>query len=458
MRDVLSPKNGIETFCSNAEVIKNLNETKQYTLMATGLLESVITDPKLTAAAAKLWEYLYSKAIMNDKLCIKIRYKDLAEKFSRSERTIKRHVEDLKENGYLFVESNFNYRGQRANTFYLQIPQAIIDNLKNTKDRKKNSQEEPVIDKPISKQSKLQSTAQDIHLKEITPICTSEDDKSKAIISLLSDKDVTPDHDTNVTLNNNIKKDILLINNNNVVVELRDVVKTKNLDSEKSNNITSTNENLVLHGTLDNIQDNSDEKDQHEIKKIEKIVNALYIKMGNTKGNERMTIFDEIRRLQTHISAITLMMNKRKQTTELRSEETKIAGKSTNQIDPSVDYMQVTGERKLSVADISRIKKSVEQSTYQNDSDKVCNEIIYAIRFGALRIAQNGDLLSIAHAVSIALKLIRERRWETPTPMQRKEKTGFNSLRKENNYFQKRSFKGHQHIGGLLQQLGQSYA
>lgn len=374
MRDVLSPKNGIGTLSSNAEIIKNLNETKQYTLMATGLLESVITDPNLTAAAAKLWEYLYSKAIMNDKICIKMPYKDLAAKFSRSERTIKRHVEDLKENGYLHVESNFNYRGQRANTFYLQIPQTIIDNLKNTNDRKKNPPQ---------------------------------------------DKDVTPGHDSNVTLNNNIKKDIIL-NNNNVVVSFQKTSENTACNLQSENNSTEIPQNCadnVLRGTQN---DDLNTLDQEKIENLTTEINRLYVDMGSLPNENKIPVFDKIRKLQATVSTITVIMNRRNQLKNLPSPDFDKNNKTKGYVDPTIDFSKVIGERVLSLIEIARIKKITKKMLLQtNDQERVCNEIIYAIRFGALTLNQNGESLSIAHSTSIALKLLREKRWETPAPLQK---------------------------------------
>src|SRR5262245_50561321 len=198
--DLLSNKNELYSV-SQAETIRKLNETKQYTLMATALLERVLTDSKLTPFAAKLWEYLYTKAVMNNMLSVKIKYKDLAKKFDRSERSMKRYVDNLKENGYLYVESNFHYHGQRANTFYLRVPENVLKLLEQTKDRNKTTVREFSI--------KDAAFVDNNDLKQAI-------DEPNVVYSSVSDKIVTPDRDTNVTPNNNIEKEIIL--NNNVVV------------------------------------------------------------------------------------------------------------------------------------------------------------------------------------------------------------------------------------------------
>src|SRR5579872_5454816 len=239
MKENLSSKKSDLGLVSQAETIRKLNETKQYTLMATALLEKVLTDSNLTSAAAKLWEYLYTKAIMSENLSVRIKYKDLAEIFDRSERSMKRYVDNLKNNGYLHVESNFHYHGQRANTFFLRIPDAILKSLEQSKDRT----------------------------------------KKKAV-----DKIVTPDHDTNVTPKNNIKKDILLNNNNTVD------------HHAKSNVLHGT---MPQHNELQTEIDIESEKDnldllQNNINQFEKNLSE-----GNkelTRLKDRASMYNQIRK------------------------------------------------------------------------------------------------------------------------------------------------------------------
>lgn len=397
MKDDFSPKKDTSELVSQAETIKRLNETKQYTLMATALLETVLTDSTLTAGAAKLWKYLYTKAIMDEKLCVRIKYKDLAEKFNRAERTMKRYVENLKENGYLYIESNFHYHGQRANTFYLRIPDPLLKRMEDTKDRKgKTSKLKEMVgpDKNVI----------DNQIKE--GIRKKDHTKNES-----NDKVVTLDHDTNDTLINNIKKDILLENNNNVVVDFVSPSKQPNPQN-------------VLCGTIDKQISNDTDEENVKIKTLEKVINKLYTEMGLAKGKEKISIFDEIRKLQAQITGIHLKINQRKQAITLGNSEAQ-AG-----INPYTDFGSIEGERKLSANDIAKITKCVERSTYQTNQKKVCNEIIYAVRYGSLKMGLNGNMLGLNHAISIALKLIRENRWETPSPLQNRGRSVLTSVPK----------------------------
>jgi hypothetical protein len=424
-----------------AEEIRNFNETKQYTLMATGVLESLVTDPNLTASAAKLWDYLYTKAIMNEKLCIRIKYKDLAQKFNRAERTIKRYVENLKDHGYLDVESNYYNHGQKANTYYLKLPRNIIEGMQNTKDRKQIAR----VD--IDGTSSDSSIAKDrnILMNEITAeIQEGSEVKSEHIELLQSDKSVTLDHDITVTPNNNIKKIIL---NNNVVVFSSQNDLNPLIDFTKIEMTAKQEENIVLRETK---QDLPDTQDQEKINKLESEISSLFIKMGQVAGTEKIAIFDQIRQLQGTVSSISVIMRQREQA-KLIPFKTNEGENNAHFVDPSTDFSKTTGERELSIIEITRIKKAVEKiPNYLNDSRRICNEIAYAVRFGALRIAQSGNTLSVPHAISIAVKLLREGRWETPTPMKKKEKQ---PVSQDINHHLWVPPQSHQHVRSLLQNM-----
>jgi hypothetical protein len=421
----LENRNSAKDKVLGAEEIKNLNETKQYTLIATGLLESLITDPNLTASSVKLWEYLYTKAIVNNKLSIKIKYKDLAQKFSRNERTIKRYVENLKAYGYLEVKSNYYQQGQRANTFYLKLPQTVISSIQSTKDRKKPSHTET---------SDISSHFPDS--KIISPdVCNIELDSDNTTTKgriFTDDKTVILDHDINVLPNNNIKKDIIL-NNNSVVVDSTYTYKNDRLDSEMSaltksslNNEpyveTTTilgadkivHESEVLRETQSVLDKDNDEAiDEQEIKKLNTIISSLYTKMGMANPKEKISIFCEIQRLQASVTTITV----------LRTQK--------NILKPSSHVLGNTAEtssteRPLSNTDTLRIMKGIKSIIVDDNSQKkIFDEISYAIRYGSLRVSQTGELLSISHAINISLKLLREKRWETPAPLKKNMMSSF---------------------------------
>jgi hypothetical protein len=440
MKKVISSKKSNDQHLSYAKLIKELNETKQYTLMATSLLESILTDSNLAASAAKLWEYLYTKAIMDKNLSVKIRYEDIANKFNRSTRTIKRYVENLKENGYLHVESNFHFHGQRANTFYLTIPTKVSENLKNTKDRKKVIKEcTSVTHEALTANSAVQPISSD---------ATNENLNNREVTNLdfhvQEDKTVILDHDTSVTPKNTNQNNILVNNNSTVVVSPIKFSEATNFES-----FAEHEANPVLRGTS---KDTKDIQDQKIIKGLEEKIASHFIKMGNITGSERTDLFDEIQKFRTTITTITVMMNQRKQA--IKSNLTNINDDKTALfLEPSMDFMHVAGDRKLSNSEVTRIQKAIEKSVYADNQQRICNEIIYAIRFGTLIKSQNGTILSISHAISIAVKLLREKRWETPAQIKGKEKSGFQFKKVYKQQSISGIATGQQHVSGLLNSL-----
>ena len=123
--------------CCSSDDIFRLNETKEYVLLSQNILELVLTDTRLTAQTAKLWQLLYSKAKFNNDLGFTISYSYLAKILNKSIRTIARYIANLEECGYLQIQPNFGTNGSRLeNTLFVRIPEMTLNTLNATKDRK----------------------------------------------------------------------------------------------------------------------------------------------------------------------------------------------------------------------------------------------------------------------------------------------------------------------------------
>src|SRR5579864_2839205 len=96
--------------CSSRDIL-DINKSKEYTLIATTLLENVLTDTRLNAQSVKLWQLLFNQARYNPNLDIKISYSYLSKKLGKSTRTIARYVVTLQNAGYLIVTHNFDKNG-----------------------------------------------------------------------------------------------------------------------------------------------------------------------------------------------------------------------------------------------------------------------------------------------------------------------------------------------------------
>ena len=432
--------------------IFELNKRKEYTLTATCILESVLTNPKLNAQTVKLWQFLFNKARFHSNLEVQICYNELAKDLHRSNRSISRYVKTLVQEGYLLIDENFSTDGsQRPNTLYVRVPSIVVEEVKNKKDRvvnkdcfsskkydmssssrslnkiSNNSSSDTLLTSEDQSQTTISKLNGDTIMAEVQPANNLEESLGISISKIsLEDKNDVGEDDKSVIHKDIIKKDII-INNNTVVSTLHESFKN---DQQTTNSC----EQGVLRGTDNSSQDN---QDQQEIDRINSEINLLYVKLGSTSGSEKMAVFDKIRKLQSITSSITVVMTQRKQAMQSTIE----AIKSSESI----------STRELTSVEIDRIEKAIEKySVPVNDTKKVLNEVVYSIRFGALRADQNGNKLSIGHAISIALKLVREGRWTTPVTMQKKEFSAYK------NYFQKQSFRGQQGIGNLLQNIGYS--
>lgn len=328
----------------NASDIKHLNDTKEYTLVSTTLLNIILIDRKLNAQTANLWQILYNKARFTNELTITIRYRELANITGKSIRTINRYISTLVQHGYLDIKENHsNSGGKIANTIRIRIPQTTFDALKLQPNRNK------------VKNSK----------------------------TLKKDKNDMGGHDKNDITNNNIKNKNT--KNNNVVVKFSN-------DSHGTKGLASFNKT---------------------INKAEKLLLTLKEK---TEPQDKIKKYDHIREISMIESFIHLKKKQFKRVeTNNQLAQTRINNQETLLNEENYMYKK-TGERALSTFEFNRLKKGlIKTGVLATTIPKLLNEIIFAIRYDSLKIElETEQELSINHAINIAIKLVREKRWETP--------------------------------------------
>jgi len=106
-----------------------------------------------------------------------------------------------------------------------------------------------------------------------------------------------------------------------------------------------------------------------------------------------------------------------KRNTELKSNELRIF---QNKLNSDEKYVHnVPGSRQMSEFTFKRLYKMLSGLNYRNDSlNCLLNEIVFEVRFGSLTYKQDSTSeLDVDHAVNIAVKLVRERRWKKPTKL-----------------------------------------
>lgn len=369
------------TMCS-AYDIRQLNETKKYTLVATDLINTLLLDTKLTAGAVKLWQYLYSKAIFNKDLKFSICYQSLSIVFKKSLRTIQRYVANLKENGYVLVEENFNGSGQLANTFHLRFPQHEIDSMLTSKDRYKaiTSYKQPASEVSCKKIENQPVAVND---------SSTEGNTREEVKNVIPRGDITGIHNTNVLTINKY--------NNNVVVP-----------SDENNSSSTIDPSILQKQRLGNLL-------QQRSLAYQNWLQTTQMKAPSDKIYAAWNHYGE---LDTAVHLAQLKLETTQKTTMLQSQKNAEAEKY--QTNPRWVQDQI-GSRTLSEFSYKRLVRELQSQGFQGQQlTQLTNEIVFEIRFGSLiKSKQTDEELSLDNAINIALKLVKERRWSTPTLLKR---------------------------------------
>lgn len=115
--------------CS-ADALQNLNETKEYRLIATCTLRQVLRDPELSDAAVRVWLTLYELGARNEGMKMIVSVRRVAEILERSESSIRRAVRQLQDLGYVDIGTRRDpVHGQGANSLAPRLPATTAEKL-----------------------------------------------------------------------------------------------------------------------------------------------------------------------------------------------------------------------------------------------------------------------------------------------------------------------------------------
>lgn len=384
--------------CCKTNDIHRYNDEKEYTLLATDILNAVLTDTSLSAGSAKLWQFLYSKGRFEKTLTVQIEQRYLAACFKKHMRTIARYLNELEDSGYIQTTANYSNLGSRlANTYQLTLPGAIKSTLENRPNRRRAEKQ------------------------EVAP----------------PDKIALESPDKTVRTNNNIKYN----NNNNItVVELssdefpKSCGDTPNSDISSSMQSANSDEGSIksmFHVEQSDTNDNSKKANQHAQLSLSDEDNSRISKLNKNLEKAKQTLQrlkDEfkctdnpIRRNELLQAITTHEACHDKFETDLASFMRQIQDKrcrefQTEQVNTNPEYMlEVEGKRSFTPFEFNRLKKALSRHYSDIELPKMINEVAYSIRFGDLEIQQGSNQpLEIHHAISIAIKLVREGRWQKP--------------------------------------------
>jgi hypothetical protein len=383
--------------CTNE--IHRFNDEKEYVLLAADILNAVITDERLSLASAKLWQFLYTKARFDKELIVQVEQKYLASCFKKHVRTIARYITELEDFGYIRITPNYGKHGSRiANTYQLSIPESLKASVNLKPNRKK------------------------VMLNESRRGVTPPD----KIAVVPPDKIVMP---------NNINKDNT--NNNITVVEFFEKENSETGENQSSQPLCS---NELKTKEIFHIEQNSkiianelmdDEQvlplDKKEIDLINKKITVLQNNLEKANSNiqiakqnfltckekdEKCKLLRELTEHEGYKHSFQIHLN----TLTRQLHDINRSHLQSKQLCQDYEFMlNVNGKRAFSSFEVHRLKKGLLPFFSETQLPKILNEITYAIRFGELEKRQGTQThLSIQHAISIALKLVREGRWQTP--------------------------------------------
>jgi transposase len=432
-----------------AEEIHEINQKKEYTLISTQLMEYLLQDPKINAEANQCWQTLFRKARFHANLEVTMSYVELAENLSKSKRTVMRYVKILKEAGYLVVKQNSDTKnGLLANTFLVRVPTSIIKKVSSTKDRavkksdlskKKDNDASHLIqvlsgddvlnqeitlnrvedkrkvvslkegaawkDRP-KEGSQRQAAAREGDPSEGKPRETSINvhsisEEEVASLHGLSDRSIVTPHDRHAISYNN-----KYLNNKNNNRDSTLILEQVPSEGEGSGFLgdcccDSTNEDKIFQI----------EQEIAKLRDTEKEV-SLGIKQG------AMT-YAELQKTGAIRSEIDVLEMKRDLLKKEEAKKTRMVDLKRN-LKTDSRYIANQGDaNRISSFTFKRLVK--ELKLYGRDDEWLpwlINEIIYEVRFGSLTKSKvTGKRLSLDHGINIALKLVREGRWTTPTAL-----------------------------------------
>lgn len=404
--------------CTAADIL-HLNKTKEFTLTATCLLEALLTDPQLLAESSKLWQILFNRARFNENLEVKISYRELASILGKSIRSICRYITDLVQHNYLSIQNNYLVNdGQTVNSIFVRFPKKAVATALQNKDRLKSDVPSDTTELNTNlasdthgSQVKLKSYNKNKHgvLPNAVRIVAAAINR----ISSSTDKVDNGLADNFVVANNSIDYEYKITNNTGLGVKPIVV----DINSNKSEQTSTTNaQSTTPENQLASLQQQLNTKKQ-ELMLLKQSLETLQQRLSST--TDSITRFDLMRKFTEYDALVHVETH-----TIERLEKTLVIHEQrfsySKELHSNSDYInQQLGNRKLSAFTLKRLQHELQENGYYAEQQTLLmNEIVHEVRFGSLvQSNKTQQQLPIEHAVNIALKLVREKRWVTPAAL-----------------------------------------
>jgi len=376
--------------------LKEIWRTKEYRLFPTSVFSHIRNDENLQEGAIICWITLFELSYFDKDWCIQISHKELSKYLgNKSERTIYRWLKQLTSFGYLEM---YKSRGEIA-TYAVRFPaEAVLDILKNTPDRKYSSTSQPIKKQfsEIKSQNCVRSVEKDKPDKNSIP--NSLGKIGEVSTNKVCDKNVSTPM-TNLTKSQDKSDTYSLYNNINTNI---------NITSGKTDP-----SNVVVDPEIIESEKNINAL-QQQLEEIEKNIHDVNQSLTKTlTPQQRMKNLEFYRKLDDRRFYIKNAMDLKKRIKEENLQNKLVL--QTLQEKPK-HFVEQLGLRPISEFQYHRLRKSLGDIGIPNEKiNQITNEVIFEIRFGSLKKCYKTQVeMSIDHAINVALKILREGRWEQP--------------------------------------------
>jgi hypothetical protein len=142
-------------------------------------------------------------------------------------------------------------------------------------------------------------------------------------------------------------------------------------------------------------------------------------KLAKLSMNKTATQQERYNQLQAfhHIDNQLIDLKNKIENLESTAKKIMVDSRRISSLNDPTYIAAMPGDRVLSKSQLDRLERELTALNYQGNAyATLLNEIVCEVRFGSLTVRKDkSGELPIAHAVSVALKLVREGRWSTPT-------------------------------------------
>ncbi|WP_423064290.1 winged helix-turn-helix domain-containing protein [Candidiatus Paracoxiella cheracis] len=434
---VVCPKNNPSPIHSSreqsAQTLKALWQDKEYRLFPRAVLRYLRHDQAITDAAKLCWQTLFEFAFFDSTWSITISKNELARELNKSPSTIARLLNQLEKSGYIKRHQRIEDNAWQASCIDVRLPQAAIAQLSSSPDRKKSTESTHNLTGPSNtndpKNNHPDALSEDgsISINEYN-YQTKSTEEVLFDVSLTSTKNATTESEGGTPINrvpvNDSPKTTSTQHQNRALCPSPNMKPGLSTNETRKNNNKFNKINTTTQSVVVNFITSTEEGDGKVFANTAKQIQEYQTQIEDLNAElqtsvSRDTKWGLLKQLATLEGAL---IDAKQQQATAKQHQAMVQTEKQRQVNLTThrDFcQQLPGPRPISEFQLRRIEKSLQASTIpRSDHIRVLNEIVFEIRMGSLthqRDTQNP--LTTDHAINIALKLVREGRWQAPNSL-----------------------------------------